>query len=376
MSKLANGCKVFNCTKKHIIVTSDLTRIQIPPNCELMPLNCNSFPLSLRTQLEELKILLNADETRAPPVPSNDLLIDNVTFKNIVVDKISLIFEEFLKNSSNNPVITIDCPLDSVIRLLGLITEKYHANSINPIIKIFIRDNLEAFIAAIAQFLANRESIEKNNVILIVTDQYYDKQYFSKLLQRLTPLKIYLYFESVSSLLARLHELELLPEVSILLEFEESLLNFDIAQLVHRDIFIDDDSLFRLLTAFRQKIDLKISNSIMKTYIPRHLKKHIFQPYCSACTSKLFIEGDGNLYSCNLGYKNADLIAILGDKPLEQLLKSDEFQQKRKRIELQSLECQKTCPLSYFCSGCLYMEQKCIPITNLFKALLDQEGRL
>ncbi|MHA1267471.1 MAG: hypothetical protein ACTSRS_19710 [Candidatus Helarchaeota archaeon] len=370
--KLRNGCTSFKLPNNQFIVTSDFVVFQVARDLQVLPTQLSTLPSDLIKKLKMVGILI--EENKELPIPpyKTQLLLEHITFKNLEIGRVPFIFQEVVKNSSFSPVFTIDCSFQVTDVLLGLIRRKYKENCINPILKIRINEDLELFQDLIENHLENYESIEWSNLILILDSKYEEESIIADLKQRLQPLEIYISYESPSLLVTKEERQSVPKDYKILLQLNEELLELHDNYWNREEICVDDDSIFRCLTILRKSLLLNLMESTTITYIPPYLQKYSFKPYCGACDTKLCIEGDGQLYPCELGYEKGDLITTLEDRPLRELLKSKSFQQYRQRIEQQSITCQRTCCLAQLCSGCLYQKQKCSLIMKILKAWLGK----
>jgi hypothetical protein len=315
------------------------------------------------------------EKENCEPFGEMDDPIENITFKNIVASKVEHIFREFLKNSSFSPVITLDCSLEVCATFLNLISQKYKENSINPIVRLVLRERIEEYLEVLKAYIGAKESIEQSNIILIVRAELLEKEILKTIEKEMNPLALFAFYENIA--LSRLKESKF--QVPILLELNERLRDLDLSKIKAFPIYIHDDSLYRLIYAFKKKKDLLTEGLDKQAFFPSFLKKDLFLPYCKGGAGKLLIEGTGRIFACELGYMRGDLLTTLKEGPLKPLLQSESIRQFRRRVADNAHQCQEICCLSYFCSGCPYREayNKCEMMRELLNIFIEGEmGKL
>lgn len=346
MLEVRDGVECFTLKDRQILITPELKKVRIPLDLAFPPPNIEELPKNLIKRLRKREIIVPSITNEMKPSYEEKCLLEKVTFKNLAFERVEYIFQEFVKNCSMVPVITIDCNLDVTSTLLKLINQEYIENSINPIVKIFIREAVNDFLKPIKEFLDARESIELNNLFLILDNSCINYGLIKKVRELIAPLDFFIYYEKIPESM-EIEDFNHGYDLSILLEINEQLHGLKLTEIKNYPISINDDSIFRLINAFK-----------LKSYtVQEVIRKQIFLPYCGACNSRLFIEGKGNIYACNTGYRSNDQLDSLENKSIKDILKSKKFKELRYRIEENSKKYQRTNCLSNFFSGCLYKSE-------------------
>lgn len=362
MLEIRDGVESFKLSDRQVLITPELKKVRIPLEVVFPPLKLEDLPEKLIKRLKKRDIIVSSIVNKKKPSYEKKLLLEKITLKDLDIKRVQYIFQEILKNCSMAPVITIDCSLEVTSKLLNLISQKYNENSINPIVKIFIRERVEEFLRVIKEFLDARESIELNNLILVIHHTNTSREIIKKARENVDPLEIYLYYEKIPHHITKLDQLNWNYDLPVLLELNEQINHLDFSQIKKVPIHINDDSIFRLVSAFK-----------LKAYTVHDvIRKQLFVPYCGACNSRLFIEGSGKIYGCNTGYRSNDQLGTLENKSLKEWLNSKKFKDIRKKIEMNSRNSQKNSSLSNFYSGCLYHNdfQKFNLMKNLLQLLI------
>ncbi|MBD3230995.1 MAG: hypothetical protein GF329_22640 [Candidatus Lokiarchaeota archaeon] len=361
MIELRNGINSYIFKDKKILITPELNKVKVDLEFEL-PQNPEQLTKKTVKRFKKRGILVDSKINEFEPIYDDKTLLKKITFKNIDNKNIDSIFEDFLRNSSITPVITIDSSIQSTARLLELINKKYNENSINPIVKVFIRNDMNEILDVLKNYLGGRESIELNNLFLIFYNTIINEEIIEKFKNEINPMEIYIYFQEMDDIneIEKSYEKYKLP---ILLEIGEFMNNLDLNLFKEYPIITNDDSINRLLTAFR-----------LKTYMSNEiLRGKVFLPYCEGCKNRLLIYGDGKVYSCNTGYRAGDCIGNLQDMDIKRVLNSEKLKNNRDKIIENSKKYQKTSCLMNFYSGCLYgtFVNKFEFMDNLLKKLIE-----
>lgn len=344
MLEIRDGVECFNLKEQKVLITPDLTRIRIPLDMEFPPSDLEKLPEKTLKRFKKRGIIVDSKINKKKPKYYEICLLNKITFKNLDSNRAEFIFSEFLKNCGIAPYITIDCSFEVTSKLLDLISQKYNENSINPVVKILIKEQIVEFIELLKKYIEARDSIELNNLFLIIQHNIINSKLIKEIRDKIDPIEIFDYYENITDGIKSLKDFNSNFELQVLIELNEKIKDFDFTIIKESSLLINDDSISRLLNALNNRTYLKNEN----------FKKEILLPYCSACNSRLFIEGDGKIYACNTGYRNNDQIAQLKNKSLKEILNSEKFKKIRNKIKENSLKCQKISCLANFYSGCLY----------------------
>jgi radical SAM protein with 4Fe4S-binding SPASM domain len=374
MLEFFKGVEFYAKHGKKVFISPHLNQVILSSE-----LNCNSkdltnLPKAVIERFKTSGIINESHKIIKKSLWLKKLLIDSITIKDLDPEKIVFVFKEFIKNSSFDPDITIDSSLENTKSLLKLIVTKFNQNSINPTIKIFIRENLEEYIDAISNYITKKESIELNNIILVIDEGIFNLEKILKIDKLLNPLEIYKYKENINFLDPNfLHSNYNYP---LLLDLNEKTSKLKIQNIVDNPIFINDDSIFRFLAFIRNRIDLITIHHDILPYIDKNIVDLIFLDSCKACGNKILIDGPGDLYTCELGYKVGDKLGNLNETSLNDFLHSERCESIRKKINKKFSACGKDCCLIKLCSGCIYSDKfdKCTIMRNLLEYLLNNEN--
>lgn len=355
MNKIRDGVEYFKTKDRLVLITPELKRAEIPLNYEFPPSDIKQLPRELIKLLKSKDIIV--DSTKKKKNLSNQLkgVLKTITFKDIQFEKIDLLVQEFLKNCSISPVITIDCSFKVTSKFLDIINEKYNENSINPVVKIFIREEFNRFIEKIEQYIHARESIELNTLIIILDYTLLNEEIIKEVKKRINPLEIFIYYNEIPDTVTKLDELCNEYHLPVLLEINKKTEDLEIKPFKNLPLYFNDDSIFRLISTLKLRFSKK--QAAFKEFFSSLLAGYLIFPYCTACNSRLFIEGDGNIYACNTGFQAHDILCTLNNQSLEEILNSKEMEDLRNRIEEKSNILQQKSCLSNFISGCLYEDR-------------------
>ena len=285
MLEIRDGVNCFKFKDRQVLITPDLKKLNIPLDLIFPPPKIENLSEKLLKRFKKRGVIVSSIENRKKPSYKTQCILEKITFRNIDIEYVDNIFQECLKNSSMAPLITIDCSLEVTSKLLNLIHRKYSENSINPIIKIFIKDSVEDFLKIIREFLNARESIELNNLFLIIQHKIISNELINNIKESIDPLELYLYYENIPDYITNIEAFNWDYNLPILLEINERMTSLNLNEIKRFPIVINEDSIFRLLSAFK-----------LKSYtVNEFLRKQLFLPYCGACNNRIFIEGRGKI---------------------------------------------------------------------------------
>lgn len=372
MLEFSNGVESYQKNGKKVLISPHLNQVIVSGDIDLHSKDLTNISRDTIERFKMSGIVKESDSEVLNDFNFKKLLIGNVTFKNLDPEKTNFVFKELIKNSTFDPDIIIDSSLETTQLLLDLILIKLNQNSINPTIKIFIREKLEDHVKIISNFITKRESIELNNIILVIDEGIFNLENIIEIDNQLNPLEIYEYKETINLDPEFFHSNYNYP---LLLDLNEKTSKLEIKNIVNNPIFIYDDSIFRFLTFIRDRIDLITSDYDILPFINKNIIDLIFFDACNACDGKILIEGTGDLYACELGYKTGDKLGNLMEKSLSDFLHSETCEAIRNRINKNSIACGKECCLINLCSGCIYADEfdKCTIMRNLLNYLINNE---
>ncbi|TFF91001.1 MAG: hypothetical protein EU548_00155 [Promethearchaeota archaeon] len=344
MIELRNGINSYKFEDKRILITPELNKIKVDKEFEFPPKNIDQLSKKLIRRFKKRGILVDSGINDTNPVYDERKIIKKITFKDIDKKIIDQIFSDFLRNCSITPVITIDCGRESTSRLLELINEKYNENSINPIVRVYIKEEVDETFELLNEYLNGKESIELNNLFLIFNYKIINNEIIEKFRDKINPMEMYIYINDIGENINKVKDMRDKFNLPILLEIENGINDLELELVKKSQIMINDDSINRLLNAFR-----------LKAYMTNEvLREKVFMPYCGACKNRLFIEGDGRIFACNTGYRADDCLGDLKEMDIKDYLNSQRFIDLRGRVVKNSKGYQKTSSLMNFYSGCIY----------------------
>ncbi|MHA1269954.1 MAG: SPASM domain-containing protein [Candidatus Helarchaeota archaeon] len=346
MLELRSGICNFKFENEQILITPELTHVIIPKDFKFPLNNIESIDKTFKNKLIKQKILVNPRVNKIKPKYQIINIIDHITFKDIDIDMVDYIFDQFIKNCCISPTIIIDCNYKPAAKLIELISKKYNENSINPTLSIFIRDSVEGYHELISKYLMSHESIELNNLFFVFHNSIVNEEYLLKF-GKFNPLGISIFYDEIPNSVIELKDLLWEFKKPILLEITNDIINLDLENANQFELFINDDSINRLIYAFKMK----------KYFSQEFIKNRIIQPYCTACNTRILIAGGGDIYSCNTGYRFGNKICDLKNQALKQILSSNKFKTIRESIIRNSMEFQKNSCLFNFLSGCIYCDK-------------------